>query len=205
MQRKPSSTSILRPEQLREHLAHPEWFHVTGKGDAAVINVNLLRIPAPSRSMAATISAVTVDGLSVSMVFGQQWPGAERMTGALMVNMPTRQVRQVLYGTPAFLDRLSLFAQQQKITPEDRGPRPSAYPTDRTVTERASFLAIAFAEEEAELRFFRLSPTDLRAVNQGEQAELVYPLVEVVLSTEELVHFLLFLSKLVPERAEDAL
>ncbi len=201
MIRKPPSTAILRPEQLRETLAHPEWFHVTGKGDAAVINVNLLRMPAPARTMVATVSAVALEGKSVNMVFGQRWPGADRMTGALLVSIPARQVRQVLYGSPEFLEKLRIFARQQKIEPEDRVPDPSTYPSDRTVTERAAFVAIAFAEEEAEMRFFRLSPTDLRAVQQGESAELVHPVVEVVLATEELVHFLLFLSKLVPEDA----
>ena len=199
MHRKSPSTTLLRPEQLRQNLAHPEWFHVAGKGEATTININLLRIPAPARSMAATVASAARQGSSVTMIFGQRWPGAPRMTGALMISMPVRQVRQTLYATDDFLGKLELYAKQQKIVPQPRAPEPDAYPVDRTVTERAAFAAIAFAEDEAEMRFFRLSPTDLRAVNQGETAELVYPVVEVVLATEELVHFLLFLAGLVPK------
>ena len=80
-----------------------------------------------------------------------------------------------------------------------RTPDPDIYPTERIVTERASIAAIAFTDEESEIRFYRVSPTDLHAVHNGETADLVYPVVEVVLDTDELVQFVYHLAQIVPK------
>ena len=189
----------LTAQQLREHTAHPEWFHVTGKGDLAQINVNLARMPTPQRSLAATATGFAREGQTVSLIFGQTLPGAARMTGALQICMPAVNVYKALYTNEEFRLLLNGFAEQHHITPTLRAPDPGSYPTERTVTERASFAAMAFNQEDAEVRFYRISPSDLRALHQGEKAELVYPLVEVILATDEFVHVVHSLCTLVPK------
>lgn len=172
------------------------------EGEQTQINVNLFRVPPPDRSLVATVTAVALEGQTVSLIFGQRLPGADRMYGALNVTMAVRHVQKTVYASDEFLDSLADFAERNDITAEMRPASASVYPTtERIVTERASMASISFAEEEAEWRFFRVSPTDLRAANEGHTASVLYPVVQVIMDTAELVHLMHSIRSVVPREA----
>ncbi len=134
------------------------------------------------------------------MVFGQLLPGATRMIGALVVLLPVPLVQQTIYSSDEFTRSLATFATKHQIAPTLRSPDPDKFPIERVVVERASLVAITFGEDDAELRFYRVSPSDMRALSQdGEKVDVVYPVVQVMLDTSELVHLIHSLAKLVPQ------
>ena len=186
-----SRAVIAAPRDISQRLAHPEWFHITkGKGGGTEsISVNVLRIPKPERSLVANITAVSVEGRNATLVFGQHLPGASSLYGALCVQMSVPALDQTFANSGDFMRELDGFAERHKITKAIRSPDPTSYPKERVVLERASLISITFSEDEAELRFYRVSPAELRTVSQDgdEKAELIHPVVEVMMATEELV------------------
>jgi len=175
------------PALIRQALAHPEWFHVDQVGDSVHINVNVARVPLPSRSMVATRTGVVREGPQISVVFGQTAPGMDEFSGALTIGMAAKNI-QGAFSSPEFSAALEAYALAQDIVPTFRHPEPSRYPRGRVVTDRATIMAIAFADDEAEVRYFRVSPTDLRALQSGHQVDLIYPVVQIIMATGELVH-----------------
>ena len=116
-----------------------------------------------------------------------------------MVNMSDQLVRHTIYGSDDFTRVLAAFAEGHGIIPTLRVPEPEAYPIERMVVERASIASIAFAEDDAEVRFFRVSPSDIRALHDGNaEVEVIYPVVQVLLDTTELVHLVHSLATILP-------
>lgn len=197
-----SRAVIAAPRDISQRLAHPEWFHITkGKGGSTEsLSVNVLRIPKPERSLVASVTAVSVEGRNATLVFGQRLPGAASLYGTLSVQMSVPSLAQTFANSGDFMTELDGFAERHKIAKARRDPDPASYPRERVVLERASLISITFSEDEAELRFYRVSPAELRTVSQDgdEKAELVHPVVEVVMATEELVQFVYTVEQVLP-------
>lgn len=185
-----TGSSVLRPDHFREHVTHPEWFHVfKDSADSEMkINVNVYRLPAPARAMVADWAGAARKGTVVSLVFGQMPPGAHKMTGALIVQMPVERAREAFFKNPEFLPAIQKYANENKIVAERRVPRQDLYPVERIVTERATMLFALIGEDDAELRFYFASRSDVQAILQGQKADVVHPLVEVRMPAEEMVH-----------------
>lgn len=182
--------SALKPEVVRQNLAHREWFHVTREAGQLEINVNVARVPLPPRALVATRIAVERDASQLRMVFAQCGaPGAHAFTAAMTIEMSAKNVRRAFASLP-FRQSLTAYAEQEGVTPEVRPPEPDRYPKDRALTDRATILAATFADDEAELRFFRVSPLDIHALQQGHTVELLYPVVQIILRTAELMHLM---------------
>jgi hypothetical protein len=195
---------IPAPDDLRQRLAHPEWFHLQEVDGATNITVNVLRIPAPERSLVASQTAVASANRTVSIIFGQLLPGASKMHGALCMEMSVPSVQRMLYTSEDFLTELDKFAKRHDITPENRPPTGNLYPDERVVMERSSIAAIAFSEDETELRFYRTSAADMRLITQetAGKADLVHAVVDVQMGTAELVHLMHTLKNIVPREAK---
>jgi hypothetical protein len=189
-QRGATGPTGLKPELVRQNLAHREWFHVTREAGQLEINVNVARVPLPPRALVATRIAVERDASQVRIVFAQQGaPGAHVFTAAMTIQMSAKNLRRA-FASPPFRQALATYAEQDGITPEIRPPEPDRYPRDRALADRATILAATFADDEAELRFFRVSPLDIHALQQGHTVELLYPVVQIILHTAELVHLM---------------
>jgi hypothetical protein len=189
-QRGASGPSALKPEVVRQNLAHREWFHVTREAGQLEINVNVARVPLPPRALVATRIAVERDASQVRMVFAQQGaPGSPLFTAAMTIQMSAKNVRRA-FASPPFRESLTTYAEHEGITPEVRLPEPERYPRDRALADRATILAATFADDEAELRFFRVSPLDIHALQQGHTVELLYPVVQIIMHTAELMHLM---------------
>jgi hypothetical protein len=122
------------------------------------------------------------------------------MHGALCVEMSTTALQHVLYSSDEFLSELDKFADRHNIVPTMRTPDGRHYPQERVVMERASIAAISFSEDETELRFYRTSATEIRMITHEKagKADVVHPVVEILMGTAELVHLIHSLSTLVP-------
>jgi hypothetical protein len=76
---------------------------------------------------------------------------------------------------------------------------PGEYPpVDMRATEHASVIAMAHAEQEAYIRFYRVSATAFRRYRRQGQGEFVLPSLEVVLTTGLLAGIIRRLTNLVP-------
>ena len=137
----------------------------------------------------------------MSLIFGQQPPGMTRMTGALIVQMAVKQVRLALFSSPEWAEAIDKYAQDNGITPETHAPAADRYPEERIVTERAQIMSVVLGEDEAELRFYWTSRTDINAIMQEHSVDLVYPVVEVRMPAEELIHLMHTLRDLIPAEA----
>jgi hypothetical protein len=145
------------------------------------------RLPAPGRALVADWAGAAARGTTMSLVFGQWPPGAARMSGALTVQIATKKIGDILLGTP-FRHALDQYMAAAGLTPEVHAPDAGTYPTDRYVTERATMMSAVFGDDDAELRFYWASRSDLQAIQQGQTVDLIYPVVEIRLSVEELAH-----------------
>jgi hypothetical protein len=195
-----SRAVIPTPEILRQRLAHPEWFHIQEKGGATNLSLNVFRIPVPERSLVASVTSVATENRNVSMIFGQRLPGASQMHGALCVQMSVQGVSQAIYSSPEFLSELDTFAERHGIEPKIRVLDGSNYPAERVVMERASVASISFSDDETEVRFYRTSALDMRMLmtEKAGKADLVHPVVEVLMATAELVQLVHALKLAVP-------
>jgi hypothetical protein len=192
--------NLLAPDELRKHLAHPEWFHIYRDGDATNISVNLYRVPAPDRVLVTNVTGVVSTNRQISLLFGQALPGSPKLSGLMNMVIPKDQLRRTIYASPQFGDQLDDYASRNDVTPTKRSISADLYPTERIVTERASLVSIAFANDDCEWRFYRVSPTDLRAANEGNSgAPVLYPVVQVIMDTTELVHLMHTLKEAVPK------
>jgi hypothetical protein len=196
----PGAPVRLSQELVRKNVTHPEWFHVSTEKDQLKIGVHLYLLPSPDRSLVADWAGVAPVGrTSLSFVFGQQPPGASRMTGALVVQMPRKAVLQVLFSNSEFLDAMNKYAGAEGISPAMHKPDPASYPAERIVTERSQILSVVVGEDEAELRFYRASRSDINAIQNDKKVDFVYPVVEVRMPAEELVHLMHTLGALLEE------
>jgi hypothetical protein len=189
------------PDELKKNLAHPEWFHVYKEGDATQINVNLLRVPAPDRSLVANVTGVAAEAKQISLLFGQTLPGSSKLNGLMNMVVSVEHLRRTIYASVEFLEHLDEYATKNSVTPTAREIGVDRYPAERIVTERASLVSIAFANDDCEWRFYRVSPTDIRAANDGHRADVLYPVVQVIMDTTELVHLMHTLKRTVPKEA----
>jgi hypothetical protein len=179
----------LSQDQIRKHIRNPDWFHLVTEDAQVTIRVHLFRLPAPDRSLVADWAGVRSSGqTSITFVFGQLPPGASRMTGALVVQMSRKALRQAF--RPEFAEAVRRYAESEGIEPVVHTPLAAMYPEERIVTERAQILAVTAGEDEAEMRFYRVSRADMNAIQQEVDVDLVYPVVEVRMPAEELVHLM---------------
>lgn len=197
-----SRAVIAAPRDISQRLAHPEWFHITkGKGGGTEsVSVNVLRVPKPERSLVANITSVSVEGRNATLVFGQRLPEAPSLYGALCIQMSVTSLGQTFANSGDFMTELDSFTERHKIIRTMRNPDPNSYPKERVVLERASLISVTFSEDEAELRFYRVSPAELRMVSHDgdEKAELIHPVVEVMMGTEELVQLVYTIETALP-------
>jgi hypothetical protein len=177
------SKSSAETQQLTG-LVKSEWVEVV-KADTGEtgLRINLERAPEPDRTLAANWIAVVEDGDDIQFVFGQRAPATTTLVGALIVAMPRASVQDALYGgNPGFLDSLSEHIAQNGFSGTLGEITDDIYPKERVVFERASLTMLAFVGPDAEMRFYRLSASDLRRLRQGQEASLIYPVVQVITS-----------------------
>jgi hypothetical protein len=181
----------LSQELVQKQVTHPEWFHVFKENDQIQISVNMFRLPAPQRTLVADWAGAAVQGkTSVSFVFGQRPPGLQRMSGALVVQMARSHAQRALLSSTDFVEAIDKYARDNDISAEVHTPDAGVLPSERIVTERAQILSVVVGSEEAELRFYWTSQTDVHTILQEQRVDLVYPLVEVRMPAEEMVHLM---------------
>ncbi len=174
--------------KLPAHLSLTE--HGEGGGE---LNVNLAALPCPDRTMTANWIDVVGSGGDVEIVFGQAYPGGGELAAALIVCLAKPDAARLLGGPGAqaapgsFPEKVRAYCHRVGL--EARQLAPLKAPS-RFVFERAKIGLFSFVDTEAELRFYRLSANDFQALRRGDSAELVYPVVQVVLSVDLLLTFL---------------
>ena len=172
---------------------------VSDDGETSELRLNLLRAPEPDRTLFANWVGAVADAENVDLVFGQRAPGAPRLAGALVVSVPVSGLRGALYeGNPGFVGSLKRAAKTHGYHGAVGDVSPDIYPTERLVFERAGLLSMAFAGPEAELRFYRISASDVRKIRDGHSATLVHPVVQVLITTGSLSALVDHLSTLLP-------
>jgi hypothetical protein len=80
------------------------------------ISVNVERVPTPTRSMVATITAVNREGPQLSIVFGQAAPGARKLSAAVVITIAVRHAQNTL-DNEEFRRRLFDWANSEEIVP----------------------------------------------------------------------------------------
>ena len=156
----------------------------------ATIEVDTTRLPRPARTMACNALDVHQRGSSVEIVFGQQAPGGIRLHAVLVVSIPAKTVPLVLNASesPNFRERVEGFILPEIEGLPEMSISPNDYPTDRFLLERASTMTMSHVDHEADVRFYRIMPTDLRRMQQDDDltADFLQPVVDIAMSTEHL-------------------
>ena len=155
-----------------------------------VVRLNASGLPRPPNTVVANWASVERLGNEFELVFGQLVRSEKRLNAALHMTLPCPKMAELLAsesigGAAPFMDLLEAYAGKHVM--ESYAPEPGvAMPSERCVFERASVAFLAQAEEEAEARFFHLSPAD-GAVSAGRPLEelraSIKPVVAVMMNT----------------------
>jgi hypothetical protein len=175
--RAPPSTAL-----ARARAAQP--YSKTRDPDGQIeIKVNHDALPPPDRLFVSNWLDVREQEHECQMTFGQMIDG--KMLAALVILVGTKQTRDLIVGAnPTFSDQLLAYCKRRDFDLEPQAPLP--LPSDRLVVERASVIGITFTGDEAEARFYRVSPTELRLADEGRSAEVFRPVVEIAMHTQQL-------------------
>lgn len=165
---------------------------VTLPNGQRVVEVNTERLEQPEKAVAATsVTAVLEEG-QLFLVFGQAPPGSTHFHQALIVVMPVREVLKAIHeSNPTFVEGCLTAVRVGGYEPAARAYDPEHLPTGRVVYERAAIMAIAYTDSEADVRFWRVVPSQMRTVSPQRIADAIAPVVTVFLPTSKLADLLL--------------
>lgn len=157
-----------------------------------MLEIDTERLEQPTRAVTAThATAVSVDGSELVLVFGQR-PLAQRYHQALVVEMARREVDSAIHvSNPTFVDQcieaVRGFGYEPSVQPFD----PDNLPEGRVVYERAAIMSLTYTDREADIRFWRVVPNQMRSVSPKKIGETLTPIVTVFLPTSRLADLLL--------------
>ena len=189
----------LQPGQHRE-LAPGVTAIQTAEGTA--IKVSTTELPEPPRAMSTNWCDAIDKGSSVELIFGQMAYGGVKLSAALVVSIGKRGMAQALFGTnPTFVPGLAALVEKggHQYTPRSSEQIQTAAGTERTVFEAASIAALAYSDDDAEIRFYRVSPHDVSQFKAGRKTKIVYPVVQIDLATHLMYDLCKRLSELLPQ------
>ncbi|MCA9564447.1 MAG: hypothetical protein KC561_13215 [Myxococcales bacterium] len=153
------------------------------------VQIEVANLEAPSLVLSSNWMHAMIENGSFQMVFGQRAPYAEDFSAALVVELPVGNVEKAL-GSGEFFQLLA--AEEHVEISEMRLTSRNPFPPERTLFERATFVSFAYMDEDAEVRFFRLSASDFELLKKGKREGilLVHPVVQVNCSRHTLFSFL---------------
>ncbi|MCP3959110.1 MAG: hypothetical protein GY719_14765 [bacterium] len=132
-------------------------------GPTATIEIDPGKLPAAVGGFSATAASVGPVGAFVDLLFRKWLPGQEGALATLVIRIPAARVGPIINSSGAsgapFVDQLEAFCRTRRIDVPTLDPAAySDLSPDRTGLEYASFFQLSHAEDEAEFRFFKLSP-----------------------------------------------
>lgn len=163
------------------------WTRSTDEHGETVVAVDQKRLPTPERLLACNWVSADAERDTVHLAFGQLLPGGGKLVAVLIVSMSRESIHSLLFHEESsFLSKIRAYCAKASFKPKTNPWTPEMMPSDRMVFERATIAACTYVNQEAEIRFYRTSPSELRAASEGGSPQVVYPVVEISLSTEDL-------------------
>jgi len=172
------------PKRKSSDAVLPRAYRLMAAPAGSTINLQTDQLDAPERSMHANWIDVQHRAGTVEIAFGQLPTSATVVSAALIISISARHIRALLEQGADFRASLEKFCSGANLEPTIF--RSATLPQERVVMERAALLTATVAEDESDIRFYRISPSDITRINKGQQAELVYAVVEIVLATQDL-------------------
>ena len=141
------------------------YFTKVSPGELTLLLVSA-ELPVPERSMYANWVDATREGGNISLAFGQLAPSAIVLSAVFFVSMSPGNIAKALYGqeNPTFVSDLAKriggnTIEERSTALSERG--------ERVAFAKASMLNIAYANGEAELRFYAISPRAMHELKDG--------------------------------------
>lgn len=190
-----------RPDLASRQDGNPVVLVEEEAGSSTLVAFDTEKLEQPTLALSANAVTCSASGNEIALIFAQV-AGAS-VHAALVVHMTRAAVRSVLVeNNESFVPRTLEFARGKGYAPEQlaREIDVGSIPPGRAVFERAAIASIAWVDEEADARFWRLQPARMRKVSPQRLGEAVVPVVEVYFPTLELAGLLHRLSSMLEDR-----
>lgn len=167
----------------------------------SVLLLAAAELPTPDRTMFANwVGAKRLES-EIELAFGQHASASDTLSAALFVSISPANMAKALYGggNERFLEGLSRRVAQPTLEPVPMPKLPQQ--GERMAFHRASIVNMSYADRDAEIRFYHVSPRAVHDARTGDIKKtgkgVVSTLVRIDLSIENLELLTRMLTQLV--------